>query len=103
MDKRSLQGSYSYSSATFSKWVHVCLVLDDMTVQLFVDAQWTQVEVLQKSWLDLLSSIGGAWTLLVAGAAIMLHVVRSAWKVGSSAYVATNDKSFGAHNDHHTH
>eukprot|EP01045_Picozoa_sp_COSAG04_P017978 COSAG04_NODE_1630_length_6113_cov_2.069338_2_plen_898_part_00 len=39
VDKRSLQGSYSYSSATFSKWVHVCLVLDDMTVQLFVDAQ----------------------------------------------------------------
>ena len=29
-------------------------------------------------------------------------MIRSAWKVGSSAYVATNDKSFGAHNDHHT-
>ena len=30
-------------------------------------------------------------------------MLRSAWKVGGSSYIAKNDKSFGAHNDHHAH
>lgn len=37
--KRSLQGAYSQSAATFSQWQHVCLALNDRTVQLLVDGR----------------------------------------------------------------
>ena len=37
--KRSLQGAYSNSAATFSQWQHICLTLNDRTVQLLVDGR----------------------------------------------------------------
>jgi TPR repeat protein len=39
VSKRSLQGAYSQNDAAFSQWQHVCLALNDRTVQLLVDGK----------------------------------------------------------------
>lgn len=38
--------------------------------QAFMDAGWTEVFIFNRDWVGFVSTIGGAWTLMMAGAAI---------------------------------
>ena len=57
-----------------------CLTFDQLALQAptgalqssqaFMDAGWTEVFIFNRDWVGFVSTIGGAWTLMMAGAAI---------------------------------
>lgn len=48
-------------------------VTSQYATQLFIDAQWTSVEVDQKDLLQFISTVGGTWTLLLTVGALTLY------------------------------
>lgn len=53
--------------------------------QIFIDAQQTIVEVLNKDWYAHVSGIGGVWTLIIASATIVYLVMINVFKDRTNA------------------